>query len=370
MVLLRPDGSVPEQPLPHDFPASELVEFSYGSLENQHHVVARLARLVASQKCDIIWCNGDTMVLEAASMLPAPGLPVVCHLAGDSVYYFDLLRTFAPVIDSVVAFSRALADKAAATLSSSTPVQFLSPGIEVPPASDCEYAKPPIKLAYLGRITAAIKNTLAVIPLLEELEERQVDYRLQMIGDGAAREELVSKVQALGLAAKVEFAGYLDNEEALAVMRQSHIVLLFSHSEGCPNAVLEGMAHGLVPLVNRADWVGSVIRDGESGFTYDSEAPAEGAAIVERLAGDFDEFRRVSHNAHRKVTEDFNLDHSVLEYLRTFEAAIKNPKDKSRAADIPLRHSRLDHRFIPNWATLGTRKFLQTACACLGRQRG
>lgn len=359
LITLRAEEVEPEQELPlHRF-AGETVEFQYSLLENQSHVVGRLARLVADQKGDIVWANGQKLALEAASRLPAPGLPLLCHLSGDSPYYFDLLATFAPVISSVVAFNRALAAKAAASLNANVPVEALPLGVEMPAEAGPKSVGPTIRLIYLGKIGARVKNAPAVIPLLEQLEERQVNYHLQMIGDGDARADLESRVQALGLTDKVEFTGYLENQQAHEALRQGHVILLFSRSEGCPNAVLEGMSHGMTPLVNQADWVDSVVHDGDNGFAYNFDDPDEGAAIIERLASDPDEFERLSRNAYETVARDFTLDHSAREYLRAFEAAIDAPAKTGAGRRVPLAYSRLDREYVPNWLTVGVRRCLR-----------
>jgi glycosyltransferase involved in cell wall biosynthesis len=114
---------------------------------------------------------------------------------------------------------------------------------------------PPGKLTviYLGRLV----DWKAVDLLLEAfagVAKQLNDVALQILGDGAERAHLEQQARELGIADKVEFAGYLSATESAQRMRAADIFVLPSLRECGGAVILEAMAVGLPVVV--ANWAG------------------------------------------------------------------------------------------------------------------
>lgn len=71
-------------------------------------------------------------------------------------------------------------------------------------------------------------------------------WKLQIIGDGPLRKELEKKAITLNCADRVEFLGF--QKEVDYFLSKAQIFAFTSIIEGYPNALIEGMAHGLAPI--------------------------------------------------------------------------------------------------------------------------
>lgn len=78
--------------------------------------------------------------------------------------------------------------------------------------------------------------------LIRELAALDIDFRLKIIGSGSERQRLDELISSLGLQEKVELMGY--REDIPQQLNQADLVLLSSHSEGCPVIALESLFYG------------------------------------------------------------------------------------------------------------------------------
>src|SRR5690606_24095526 len=72
---------------------------------------------------------------------------------------------------------------------------------------------------------------------------------MTIAGEGPERAHLVKRVEALGIAGQVEFAGRLDRAEVAALYQSADLMMNPSTVDNMPNSVLEAYASG-VPVVS------------------------------------------------------------------------------------------------------------------------
>jgi glycosyltransferase involved in cell wall biosynthesis len=122
---------------------------------------------------------------------------------------------------------------------------------ETPPRDDKT-----VRVIYLGRLV----DWKAVDLLIEAFARvvRQVDsITLQILGDGNQRPVLEQQARDLGIANKIEFAGYVKAAEGARRMREADIFVLPSLRECGGVVMLEAMAVGL-PVI-AANWAGPAV---------------------------------------------------------------------------------------------------------------
>ena len=103
-------------------------------------------------------------------------------------------------------------------------------------------------LLSVGRLSYQ-KNYGTLIESFAPLAAAFPNWDLTIVGDGEDRETLMSLVAARGLTGRVLFPGASKSIEQFYA--RAHCFVLPSRWEGFPNALAEGMAHGL-PCVGYA----------------------------------------------------------------------------------------------------------------------
>lgn len=155
----------------------------------------------------------------------------------------------------------------------------------------------------VGRITA-IKGHAVLLRALTRLPD---EVHLAVIGDGEERRETERLAHELGVSDRTHFVGWVpDVADAVGDL---DVVVLTSHNEGTPVALIEALSAGKPVVATDVGGVRSVVTDGETGIVVppsDSEAVAD---AIERLLED-DELRRRMGAAGRKdVAARFDYRH-------------------------------------------------------------
>ncbi len=116
-------------------------------------------------------------------------------------------------------------------------------------------------LLYVGRLSRE-KRLADLRPALERLPKT----RLALVGDGPARGELERAFAGL----PVRFMGYLRGERLSQAYASADIFVFPSRLETFGLVVLEAMAAGLPVVAARVGGVEDVLREGETGFSFES----------------------------------------------------------------------------------------------------
>ncbi len=166
-----------------------------------------------------------------------------------------------------------------------------------------------VVLLFLGVLEWS-KGLAELIEAVERLRADPAVPRLELVlgGRGRAEEALRRSVERRGLGSVVHFAGVLSGEARIDAFRRSDVLVLPSHTEGLPNAMIEAMAAGLAVVVTSVGSIPDVIVDGENGILVppgDAEALAQALA---RVASSKDLRARLGREAHRIAAARFGVE--------------------------------------------------------------
>ena len=155
------------------------------------------------------------------------------------------------------------------------------------------------------------------------------DWRLVIVGRGPSEGTLRRRAATLGIAARVDWAGYV--EDPAPWYARAGIFVLPSHHEGMPNALLEAMSAALPVVVTDGspgplEW----IRDGENGLVVPVGAPAALAHAITRLARD-PELRRRLGGRGREATHACALERVLADWDEAFAAVASSRSTSARA---------------------------------------
>ncbi len=151
---------------------------------------------------------------------------------------------------------------------------------------------------------------------------------LAIVGSGPMEGELRALAEDLGVADRVDFAGFVDQGRLQEIMARAHVFIHPSEgaagdSEGVPNSLLEAMASGLPVVATQHGGIPEVVIDGENGLLVDERDAAGLARAVERLVGDPALFERVARAGAATVREAFS-EAALLSSLEELYSAAKS----------------------------------------------
>ena len=116
-----------------------------------------------------------------------------------------------------------------------------------------------LKIVYAGNLIK-LKN---VDVLIKALQQTEIDYQCEIIGDGIEMENLKALAKHNP---KIIFRGRLSREVTIEKMRGADVFVMVSSPETFGLVYLEAMAQGCITVGSRGEGIDGVIVNGENGF--------------------------------------------------------------------------------------------------------
>lgn len=224
-------------------------------------------------------------------------------------------------------------------------VAYVPPGVPAPLRPSQRLAPgTALRLGYVGRFDPD-KRALDLVPLAVELRRRGLSCTLTAIGDGSLAGELRAAALAAGvLDAPLRVLGAQPRERLYAEAYPAlDVALLFSPAEGVPSALLEGMRHGLVPVVS--DFAGraaqGLVRDGETGLVFPIGDVRAAADAIARLCADAGLRERLATAARAACEQGYSLEAMADGWAAALERACAVPRAGGAAPPAPRDRDRL-----------------------------
>ena len=152
-------------------------------------------------------------------------------------------------------------------------------------AARAESAEGPLTFLYMAWVET-FKGFPELLEACGRLAGEGRDFRLIVCGGGALLAGAQGECERLGCAEQVEIRGWTFGEAKAAALAAADVLVLPSHSEGMPNAVLESMAAGLAAIATRVGGVPTLIEDGQTGLLVDKQDVDQLTAAMARLIDD------------------------------------------------------------------------------------
>jgi glycosyltransferase involved in cell wall biosynthesis len=287
-------------------------------VETRAGYARRLAQLVNESAPDAA-VNSGVAFMQAAWPLVAPGIRrvAVIHSIGENEVRVACANQQS--VDAIVA----VADNVRATaapLAGETRLETIPVGIPLPVGDPPPRSPaPPVRLAWVGRLTNGSKNLAGLAAIMDELHRRGVSFALRVIGDGPDRPLLERRATAAPWAAAATFAGAVLPGRVPKLLSEAHVFLLPSAFEGTPHALLEAMAVGCVPVASRIPGsTDRIITDGATGRLCPSADPTAFAVAIAELAGNPAGLARMSAAATAAMREHYAIEIIAERYLGLF----------------------------------------------------
>ena len=153
---------------------------------------------------------------------------------------------------------------------------------------------------------------------------------LTIAGEGPLREALWTQAAELGIAGRVFFTGFLEQEKLRALYAQAHLFLHPSelgpdgNQEGVPNALLEAMASGLPVLATRHGGIPEAVEHGVSGLLVEEKDVRALTGALLELSTAPERYAAMSAAAARRVAAEFDLAAQSRRLEELYAEALKN----------------------------------------------
>lgn len=268
---------------------------------------------------------------------------VVGVVHSDDPLHYDHVRRLGKYWDMAVAVSDTIARRAVeACPDIAGRIATIPIGVPVPAQ------RPPrqpsrgrLRAVYHGVLKQHQKRVLDLPRIAAAAVARQVPLELTIVGAGpdeAALREAAAPLVAQGV---MRFTGAVSPDAIPAILEVHDVYLLASEFEGMPNALIEAMGRGCVPVVSDMEsGIPELVEDGRNGLLAPVGDAEAFAAHLQRLAQDPDMLERLSTAAHHTaVSGPFRLEAMTAAYREVFERAWQDSRSgRYRRPTGPLDH--------------------------------
>jgi glycosyltransferase involved in cell wall biosynthesis len=223
-------------------------------------------------------------------------------------------------------------------------------GAVLRPLPKRERSRGPLRLVFTGRFSDLDKGVLQLPAILRQAVAAGADVVLSAVGSGPDEKRLREGFRRLGLESRVVMRANLTLDEVDRLLDESDVFLLPSRLEACPNAMLQAMAAGCVPVAFRIrDSVDRIVEDGVSGLLAPVGDTAAFARAIVRLVQDGEWCRRLGAAARRRIEEHFSVERTAQGYAEGFRAMLEAPDRRLPA--LSLEHYGIPRALQPTWRT-------------------
>ena len=271
-----------------------------------------------------VWMpNADFRHSVVSPRLPDEVL-IVGVVHGNDPLHFDHVERLGRYWNAVVAVNDGLGREVAHRHPElADRVVTIPPGVEVPalPRAPRLHRDGALRLLYVGSLVQHPKRILDFPPLIEHCLTIGLPVRLTVVGGGSDEPALRSASRTLIEQGSITLAGVVSPNRVPALLQEHDALLLMSDFEGTPNAVLEAMAQGCIPVVSATANDAGLVRDGWNGFVFPTGDIVAAAGALKRLldAGPAGA-SQLADRGHATVRDGYSIESVAARYLDLFTA--------------------------------------------------
>jgi sugar transferase (PEP-CTERM/EpsH1 system associated) len=177
----------------------------------------------------------------------------------------------------------------------------------------------PIRIGIVARLSEE-KDHLALLSACKMLSAHTTHFHLDIVGDGPLKETLVAAVKKLELDSYISFRG--TRHDVPELLRQLHIFVLSSTSEGISLTLLEAMATGLPVVATNVGGTPEVVIDGETGYLVPPKNPGEMARKLLLLINDENKRRQMGEKGRERIIALFSSKETGREYASLYRSLL------------------------------------------------
>lgn len=181
----------------------------------------------------------------------------------------------------------------------------------------------PLNILFLGRLDQN-KGLIEIVKSLASLPS-EINFVLNIAGDGPDKDWFLEECK-INLPNQYRYCGVVSGMTKTNLYNTSHIFLLPSYYEGLPNALLEAMNYGLVPIVTPVGSIPDVISHDMNGIIIPLKNHKSISDALTKLNKDPLLFQNLSNHAQETIEANYSLDKHLLSMNQLYRDLLENNK--------------------------------------------
>lgn len=330
--------------------------------EGCHLLVPRSSSLKRQARAFSDWCEAEridiVMGINSAGILSAlPHLPNRVRIMSRCANAFDhgyrITMSGRERLMRIIALSPRLRDDLVADYGADPDrIELIPNGID-PVRFDVAADVPrgqgeKLELGFLGRLEHGQKGVLHLPAIVDALHAREVPFRLRIAGKGRDGDQLRDALAAHEAAGRVEFLGAIGPDQIPDFLAETDVFVFTSRFEGMPNALLEAMMAGCVPVCfNIKGITDFMIEPGLTGSLHDQGNAESLADTIASLAKDRASLQAQHEYGARQARARFSNAKAAKAYAALFQALIQ--ETPPAVEPLPWRDFKDDPNFPQTW---------------------
>jgi len=179
---------------------------------------------------------------------------------------------------------------------------------------------------------AEVKNHQAIIKAAKILKERNLDFSLNIVGDGPLYDEISLLIRNYKLESNIHLLGL--RNDVYSLLANHKIFLIPSFREGNPISAIEAISSGLAIIGTNNGGLVDLIVDDNVGFLVNPHDVEQLANYMELLLSDKKKLSVISE--HNKLySASFSISHVATQYIALYEKLIKVKKTDKKSRRKP-----------------------------------
>jgi glycosyltransferase involved in cell wall biosynthesis len=290
-----------------------------------HIVVGRgLARQAALRGIRVIATNH----FMPENMIEHTLLPKFLRRKAIQVAWNDAAKTFA-LCEAVTSPSRKAADFLEAE-TNLRGVHAISCGIDASLYTPNFEKHSENRVVFVGRVTGE-KNLDVLLKAIAALDSK-LDVKLDIVGGGDLMNQLKQLAKDLGIADRVDFLGYVTDEQLRAALTRATVFAMPSIAELQSIATMEAMASALPIVAANAMALPHLVHQGENGYLFEPGSVSDMAAkLTDVLTLSDDELLRM-----KKRSLAYIAAHDIQRTISIFESLYRGEPVTDPVTDVSL----------------------------------
>ena len=164
-----------------------------------------------------------------------------------------------------------------------------------------------VRLTFMGWLEPN-KDVDTILRTVEKTNRQFPNWRLSICGHGSEKERLATLATELGIESKVEFLGWVHEEQKATILQNTDIVLMASLSEGMPNSLVEAMKFGIPIIATNVGGIPTLIENETNGLLFDSGNVDQMSACLRTLISDTKLRQKIGAANIQKILSDHDVE--------------------------------------------------------------
>ena len=164
-----------------------------------------------------------------------------------------------------------------------------------------------------------------LIRAFAEISQRPTNknIRLWIVGDGPDKAQLQELCHQLNITEKVDFKGFVNNNELPAIYNAFDIMVALSHKESFGVVAIEAMSCGCPVVVSDAEGFCEIVDNGTDGVIVPRGDYKAAAKAIQKLVENADLRHTLGQNGREKIMQQYQWELNVNQMIDYYKTLLK-----------------------------------------------